>query len=888
MSDKELNINIRTTADTSGADQTTTAINKTKEAAQGAGEGAEAIDKTTTALNNSKTGADEATQAINKTKETVQETGDGAQAVDKVTVALNKTKEKAEETSTAINKTREAVQESGESVDALDQVTNALNNAKTAAEETGAALNEDMGPEQERALENARSKLDEYADALTAAGSRMKAAFNENPGLTGFIDEVTNAVLTSEEFRKKLEQVDDVFEVLNDRTSNLDLGAKWGDDLDENLQKILDDYNKEMDAADKAADKVEAAEARKQKTAARTVERLEAGNRRATASYEELQTELETYIAKLEEARKAGDNVAQADALKNIQDLGRRIKAAGDAGEITTGQVKGMAGQITIAATRILGMSSSLRGAIPFIRLFGTTIKTAMGPLGWAMLLIQGLTAGITALIDHFKAKSDELDRQAEQATERMKKRAKDAAESIKKSYEAIQDYNKADRAQEVNKGFEDFIKGITTEYRLQTLEIERQIQLRREEAARQKGIDTQEAELARVQLENKFEDGKITKRQRDYGMMMINQNLDDKIRRLELEVSQKEFMDHGRQLDTAVQNRDKLKEKDFDMKFIQGQMPSLQEVEKLFQQQFKAQERIDKINKELSRISELRENSLWLNVDEQKEFEQKAKEEQRYISDRKAAQEEGNAVTTRINELRDLFHQSGVNFEPSYKQGTDPHSRTGEYQKALEEQNTKAKEIAKNLADAGEEAGRLADIMGSDERSIADQERGIRTQDRLNSGNIDLFNKRADKEEAKEAEMARKKLEKEQEQELKKLQREQQQEANKAIKTLVEGFTLNSGKSATHQQTTIVHKAIDGIRKDIERAAADGNIDPEEIRDLGKLFVGKLTELGIASRQAIQGLTQEFNHNIDTVNKEIEEIKRLQRNQLNRERFKR
>ena len=39
-----------------------------------------------------------------------------------------------------------------------------------------------------------------------------------------------------------------------------------------------------------------------------------------------------------------------------------------------------------------------------------------------------------------------------------------------------IQDYNKADRTQEINKGFEDFIKGITTQYRLQTQEIERQI----------------------------------------------------------------------------------------------------------------------------------------------------------------------------------------------------------------------------------------------------------------------------------------------------------------------------------------------------------------------------------------------------------------------------
>lgn len=821
MSDRDLNINIRTTADTSGADQTTEAINKTREAAQ----------------------------------------------------------------------------EAGGSADAINQVTDSLNNVKTAAEETGAAMKDGMGAEYEQALENANSKLDQYADALTAAGSRMKAAFNDNPGLTGFIDEVTNAVLTSEEFRKKLEQVDDVFEVLNNKMSDLDLGAKWGDDLDENLQQIIDGYNKEMDAADKAAEKAEAAEARKQQAAAATVERLEANNRRASATYEELQAELESYIAKLEEARKAGDNVAQADALKNIQDLGRRIKTAGDAGELTSTQVKGLAGQITIAATRILGMSSALRGAIPFIHLFGTTIKTAMGPLGWAMLLIQGLTAGITALIDHFKTKSDELERQAEQATERMKKRARDAAESIKKSYEAIQDYNKADRTQEINKGFEDFIKGITAEYRLQTQEIERQIQLRREEAARQKGIDTQEAELARVKLDNDFEDGKITKRQRDYGMMMIDQNLDDKIRRRDLEVAQKEFMDYGKQLDTAVQNRDRLQDKDFDMKFIQGQMPSLQEVERLFQQQAKAQERIDTSNRELKKIQEEIDKSEkkssvagsgLAKVHQKEELEELRKKEQRILSARDAAQSEGNAAMTRINELRDLFRQSDVNFEPSYQQGTDVTSRTGEYQKALEDQNTKAKELADKLADAREEAGKLGDIMGAYERNIVDQERSIRTQDRLNSANIDLFNKRADKKEAQEAKKAQEKLEKEQDQELKKLQQEQKREADKAIKTFVEGFTINAGKSATPHQASLVNKAIDGTRKDIERAAADGHIDPEEIQNLNKLFVGKLTELGVASRQVLQGLKQMFESNIGAINKEITEIKRTQRMQLSRERLRR
>ena len=829
MSDRDLNINIRTTADTSGADQTTEAINKTREAAQ----------------------------------------------------------------------------EAGGSADAINQVTDSLNNVKTAAEETGAAMKDGMGAEYEQALENANSKLDQYADALTAAGSRMKAAFNDNPGLTGFIDEVTNAVLTSEEFRKKLEQVDDVFEVLNNKMSDLDLGAKWGDDLDENLQQIIDGYNKEMDAADKAAEKAEAAEARKQQAAAATVERLEANNRRASATYEELQAELESYIAKLEEARmtdfelmgaaleearKAGDNVAQADALKNIQDLGRRIKTAGDAGQLTSTQVKGLAGQITLAATRILGMSSALRGAIPFIRLFGTTVKTAMGPLGWAMLLIQGLTAGITALIDHFKTKSDELERQAEQATERMKKRARDAAESIKKSYEAIQDYNKADRTQEINKGFEDFIKGITAEYRLQTQEIERQIQLRREEAARQKGIDTQEAELARVKLDNDFEDGKITKRQRDYGMMMIDQNLDDKIRRRDLEVAQKEFMDYGRQLDTAVQNRDRLQDKDFDMKFIQGQMPSLQEVERLFQQQFKAQERIDASNRELKKMpnpDELKKQIDNLSkipfqgidiLDNSrsallKELKEKQEKQQRLLSARDTAQDEGNAATVRIDKLRDLFRQSGVNFEPSYQQGTDVTSRTGEYQKALEDQNSKAKELADKLADAREEAGRLGDIMGAYERNIVDQERRIRTQDRLNSANIDLFNKRADKKEAQEAKKAQEKLEKERDRELKKLQREQQKDTKEAFKTFVQGLLMKTGESSSPQQSDLANKALDAIRKNIEAAAADGNIDEAEMRELGKLYVAKLQELGLATKRAINGLKEELTQGLRGINAQIDAI---------------
>ena len=830
MSDKELNINIRTTADTSGADQTAEAINKTREAAQGA----------------------------------------------------------------------------GESADAINQVTDALNNAKTAAEETGAAINEGIGPEQERALENARTKLDEYADALTAAGSRMKAAFDDNPGLTGFIDEVTNAVLTSEEFRKKLEQVDDVFEVLNDRASNLDLGAKWGDGLDENLQKIIDDYNKEMDAADKAADKAEDAEARKQKAAASTVERLEAGNRRAAASYEELQAELEAYIAKLEEARKAGDNVAQADALKNIQDLGRRIKTAGEAGELTTTQVKGMAGQITIAATRILGMSSSLRGAIPFIHLFGTTIKTAMGPLGWAMLLIQGLTAGISALIDHFKAKSDELDKAAEKAKRKHDEINQYLRDAEKGRLALVQKTKQEDAANVINREYEQYVKNITYEYQQQTREIEYQLTLRKMEIAEKQGADTWKNKMERLDVEEQYQDGKISKHERKYKLLLLDQELERITERAKIQTAHEEDLALADKQGDAEGKRNTALGEASRLQDVKMSLPTVEEMAGLFREQSNAQKQIDASNKELIKIREgIRASESTINnplsdstdIALSKAFLSTNKEkERRFLDALETAQKAFDNSTSRISKVKERLEEEKIPFQPSY--GVDKDGKSVTNEQRTEEYKTSLQKIEARQKTAVEEAGKhqeeLNDILKERviiqkgmlrlETEEARNEQVRKKEDRV--GKKEWKNEKK-KEEGKE----QKKLEKERERELKRLQREQKQEADKAIKTLVEGFTLNAGKSATPHQTSLVHKAVDGIRKDIERAAADGHIDPEEMREIGKLFRAKLEELGISTKRALNGLKEELNQGLQEINntiRAVNEIGRKQKMQLSRERLRR
>lgn len=814
MSDKEININIRTTADTTGADQTAEAINKTREAAQGAGEGAEAI----------------------------------------------------------------------------NQVTDALNNAKTAAEETGTAMNEGMGPEQEKALENARSKLDQYADALTDAGSRMKVAFGENPGLTGFIDEVTNAVLTSEEFRKKLEQVDDVFEVLNDRTSNLDLGAKWGDDLDENLQKIIDDYNKEMDAADKAAEKAEDAEARKQQAAAATVERLEAGNRRASASYEELQAELESYIAKLEEARKAGDNVAQADALKNIQDLGRRIKTAGEAGEITTTQVKGMAGQITIAATRILGMSSSLRGAIPFIHLFGTTIKTAMGPLGWAMLLIQGLTAGISALIDHFKAKSDELDKAAEKAKRKHDEINQYLRDAEKGRLALVQKTKQEDAANVINREYEQYVKNITYEYQQQTREIEYQLTLRKMEIAEKQGADTWKNKMQRLEVEEQYQDGKISKHERKYKLLLLDQELERITERAKIQTAHEEDLALADKQGDAEGKRNIALDENSRLQNMKRSLPTVEEMAGIFKKQSESQrevqswdKRIEEVGKKVSLVKEAIDGIPdFLPIPEKmvKEMEELEREKGKYLEAKKRAQNSLNDSVNHISNIQERLEKEDISFQPSY--GTDKDGKPVTDEQRTEEYKTSLQKIESRQKTAVEEAGKhQEELNGILKERVIIQKGMLRLEteearnEQVRSKESRVGKKEWKKEEKKEFDKEQKKLDKEREREKKELQRKEKQEAEKAIKTFVEGLTVKTGKGSTNQQSVIANKALDEIRKNIERAAADGFIDPEEMREIGKLYAAKLEELGVASRQAIDGLGNQLNSNLGRINAEIKALKK-------------
>lgn len=717
----------------------------------------------------------------------------------------------------------------------------------------------------DKALENANEKLGEFADKMTDAGSRMRAAFQDNPGLEAFIDDATGAVLTAEELKKKFEQIDDVAEVLNNKMSDLDLGAKWGENLDENLQKILDGYNKEMAAADKATEKAAAAEARKQQQAAATVERMEANNRRAAASYEELEAELASYIAKLEEARKAGNNVAQADALRNIQELEKRLRSASAGSQKATRSIKNMGQGALQAAYFFDDLQYGIRGIMNNIP---GLVMGFGGGAGLAGAISIATLAG--AKLYEWMGKTE--DKSADLA-KKMKEQSKEIAESYRKSlrasYQALQEFNQQERTKTVNKEYQNYVKGITREFEYQTEELEKQIRLRREEAARKKGIDTRQAELERVNLENDYQQGRITKRQRDYGLMMVDQNLDQKIRQRDLSVEQANYMDMGKQLAEAVKARDAAEAHAFDMQFKQGNLPSLQNIMGLLQQQERIQQRIDSLNSNLLRIQELREIGTWRSPSEQKEYEDAVVREQQFIKARNSAQEEGNAAQLKLNEYQDLLRAGGVNLEFDYRQGTDISSRFKQAISAVEEFKKNTDAAKKQFDDLTKKAGSLGDAMASAEASIKDMEQTEALQNQIDAGKVKSFNLQRDREEAEEVRRNEEKIKKAREQ----AEREAKKQTAERQQAMIRGITLEGvPEHPTAKQRPRISAAREALNEGKKRlsesiSATDTEIDPSELLGAFDAVEKVLVERGQYTKKAFDHLVSIIRAQADKIN---------------------
>ena len=433
----------------------------------------------------------------------------------------------------------------------------------------------------------------------------------------------------------------------------------------------------------------------------------------------------------------------------------------------------------------------------------------------------------------------------------KMKEHSKEIAEAsrqaIRASYQALQEFNQQERTKTVNEEYQNYVKGITREFEYQTEELEKQIRLRREEAARKKGIDTRQAELDRVNLEVDYQEGRISKRQRDYGLMMVDQNLDQKIRQRDLSVEQANYMDMGKQLAEAVKARDAAEAHAFDMQFKQGNLPSLQNIMGLLQQQERIQQRIDSINSNLLRIQKLRDIGTWRSIEEQEEYENTVVREQQFIKDRNSAQEEGNAVQLKLNEYQDSLRAGGVNLEFDYRQGTDINSRFKQAETAVEEFKKNTDAAKKQFDVLREKAGSLGDAMASAEASIKNREQPDALQNQIDAGKVKSFNLQRDREEAEEARRNEEKIKKAREQ----AEKEAQKQTAERQQAMIRGITLEGvPEHPTAQQRPRIAAAREALNVGKKRiaesiSATDTEIDPSELQGAFDVMENALRESG-------------------------------------------
>lgn len=641
--------------------------------------------------------------------------------------------------------------------------------------------------------------------------------------------------------------------------------------------------NATADDQSKTAEKEAQAEERRKKKAQEAADAIEQARRREKAALEELVAELEQYQVVLQKATQEENHPDRLKALKNIQELERRIAALTKAQERQAQAAEKVAqssnqldrnSQKATRSVKNMGQGA-LQAAYFFddlqygIRGIMNNIPGLVMGFGGGAGLAGAISIAVLAGAKLYEWMGKTEDKSADLA-KKMKEQSKEIAESyresLRESYQALQEFNQQERTKTVNEEYQNYVKGITREFEYQTEELEKQIRLRREEAARKKGIDTRQAELDRVNLEVDYQEGRISKRQRDYGLMMVDQNLDQKIRQRDLSVEQANYMDMGKQLAEAVKARDAAEAHAFDMQFKQGNLPSLQNVLRLLQQQARAQREIDEINGKLPEIQEaIQRREIGVKYapnatrreDAQQYLRQAQEENQRLLSARATAQKELNEAKTGLRKFQNSLRSGGVNLELDYGQGTDINSRFKQAETAVEEFKNNTEAAKKQFDDLTKKAGSLGDAMASAEASIKDMEQTEALQNQIDAGKVKSFNLQRDREEAEEARRNEEKIKKAREQ----AEREAKKQTAERQQAMIRGITLEGvPEQPTAKQRPRISAAREALNEGKKRlsesiSATDTEIDPSELLGAFDAVEKVLIERGQYTKKAFDHL---------------------------------
>lgn len=98
----------------------------------------------------------------------------------------------------------------------------------------------------------------------------------------------------------------------------------------------------------------------------------------------------------------------------------------------------------------------------------------------------------------------------------------------------------------------------------------------------------------------------------------------------------------------------------------------------------------------------------------------------------------------------------------------------------------------------------------------------------------------------------------------------------NEYFSEAVDRFIVEAGKSATDQQKALVRAASEAIRGQVKKAASDGVIDSREYEQIGIAFRDALRQQGITNQSILNGLSGNMKEALLLINIQSEELKNL------------
>lgn len=509
-------------------------------------------------------------------------------------------------------------------------------------------------------------------------------------------------------------------------------------------------------------------------------------------------------------------------------------------------------------------------------------------------------TLGAAKLYEWLSDGADKTDDLAKKMKERNKEIADFLRDAERSRISALQDASRQDRVTQVNKEYKKYVESITLEYKQQTQEIERQINLRKMEIAGKLGADTRQNTLQRLEIERQYESGKIGQHERDYKMLVLDQNLDSLIEQARLKTAHEEALGLAENQGSEEGERNSLLKEEGRLQQVKMSLPSDDEISGIFRTQSKAMESINALGESLAglekKIAPLQEQlDFFTRINDssnqaivKRDLEPLLEQRDRLSTSRNTAQKNLVSTSERIDKIKEFLRQENILFEPSYgidnngKPITDE-KRTEEYKKSLDEINTRQQEILKQAGIHYDNINQILIKREGKEREILILEEEIADNENIRKASLEVGRMKRSRKEAEDArkeEEDREKARKEAEREARKAVAEQQQKIIKGAS--LEGIPENP-TARQRGGIAAAREAFEASKKGLEEGISDNDnfIDASEINTAYDKIANTLKERGEYSKKLMDTIMQQTDALVAKINANEANVKRYMDSKL-------